>query len=156
VPGVSREEVTEPVEADGYAVASLDGLGEGYGFRKVRKALGVTAFGVNAIVLPPSYETGRHLHEEQEELYFVHAGTVEFEFDDDSTHVLGPGGLARVDAATVRRVRNLSDTEDAVFLVTGGKDGYVGRDGKVPEDEENPRGAGFDGPPGADAPGGGG
>jgi mannose-6-phosphate isomerase-like protein (cupin superfamily) len=106
-------------------------------------------------VLPPSYETGRHLHEEQEELYFVHAGTVEFEFNDDSTHVLGPGGLARVDAATVRRVRNLSDTEDAVFLVTGGKDGYVGRDGKVPEGEASPRGAGFDGSPGAGAPGGG-
>ena len=46
-------------------------LGEGYGFRKIRKGLGVTAFGVNAIVIPPSYETGRHLHEEQEELYFL-------------------------------------------------------------------------------------
>ena len=39
---------------DGYAVAHLDEVGEGYGFRKVRKTLGVTAFGVNVIVLPPS------------------------------------------------------------------------------------------------------
>ncbi|HEX8959795.1 MAG TPA: hypothetical protein VF770_08225, partial [Solirubrobacterales bacterium] len=53
---------------EGYAVASLDDLGEGPGFRKIRTALGVTAFGVNAIVLPPSYETGRHYHEQQEEL----------------------------------------------------------------------------------------
>ena len=36
-----------------YSVNSLDSLGEGYGFRKIRKPLGVNAFGVNAIVMPP-------------------------------------------------------------------------------------------------------
>ena len=50
---------------------------EGPGFRKVRRALGVTAFGVNAIELPAGFETGRHYHEEQEELYFVHRGRIE-------------------------------------------------------------------------------
>ena len=80
----------EPVEGDGYAVAHLDDLGEGYGFRKVRKALGVTAFGVNAIVIPPGYETGRHFHDEQEELYFVHRGEIEIEFGDGTEHQLGP------------------------------------------------------------------
>ncbi len=120
---------------DGYAISSLDELGEGYGFRKIRKGLDVKAFGVNAIVLPPSYETGRHLHEEQEELYFVHSGEIEIEFGDGSTHRLGPGGLARVDAPTIRKVRNLSDSEDAVYVIVGGKDGYVGRDGLQPEGE---------------------
>jgi len=38
---------------DGYAVSSLDEIGEGYGFRKIRDAVGVTAFGINALVLPP-------------------------------------------------------------------------------------------------------
>jgi len=118
-------------KGDGYAVANLDDLGEGWGFRKVRKELGVNAFGVNAIVLPPSYETGSHYHDEQEELYFVHKGEVEFEFGDGSTERLGPGGVAWVDAPTHRRVRNLSESEDAVYLVVGGKDGYVGRDGKL-------------------------
>ena len=99
---------------DGYAVGTLDALGEGYGFRKIRRELGVTAFGINAIVMPPGYETGRHYHDEQEETYFVHRGTVEFEFGDGSTHVLGPGGIARVDAATVRKIKNVSD-EDAVY-----------------------------------------
>ena len=42
-------------KGEGYAVANLGDLGEGPGFRKIRKELGVTAFGVNAIVLPPSY-----------------------------------------------------------------------------------------------------
>ena len=41
-----------------YVVSSLDQLGEGYGFRKIRQGLGVTAFGINAIVLPPGYEPG--------------------------------------------------------------------------------------------------
>ena len=124
-----------PVTGEGYAVANLSDLGEGAGFRKIRKALGVTAFGVNAIVLPPSYATGRHYHEMQEELYFLHRGRIAIEFGDGSSHELETGGLARVDAATVRRIRNLSDSEEAVYVIVGGKDGYVGRDGKLPEGE---------------------
>ena len=45
----------EPTTGDGWAVGSLDEMGDGPGFRKVRKELGVTAFGVNAVVLPPGY-----------------------------------------------------------------------------------------------------
>jgi quercetin dioxygenase-like cupin family protein len=134
-------------KGDGYAVANLTDLGEGYGFRKIRKGLGVTAFGANAIVIPPSYETGNHLHEEQEELYFLHSGRIAIEFGDGTTHELEPGGLAWVDAPTVRKVRNLSDSEDAVYVVVGGKDGYVGRDGKLPEGEVSR--FGDDAPPGA-------
>jgi quercetin dioxygenase-like cupin family protein len=133
------------IAGDGYAVGTIDALGEGYGFRKIRQGLGVTAFGVNAIVMPAGYETGRHFHEEQEELYFVHKGTVEFQFGDGTSHVLGAGGLARVDAATVRKIKNLGD-EDAVYVVTGGKDGYVGRDGRMPEGEQRSQASG---PPGA-------
>ncbi len=130
-------EITEQgvTKGDGYAVANLDGLGEGPGFRKIRKELGVTAFGVNAIVLPPSYTTGSHYHDEQEELYFLHSGRVAIEFGDGTSHELKPGGLAWVDASTVRKLKNLSDSEDAVYLVVGGKDGYVGRDGRQPEGE---------------------
>jgi len=133
------------VKGDGYAVANLSDLGEGYGFRKIRKELGVTAFGINAIVLPPSYETGRHYHDEQEELYFLHSGRIAIELDGTS-HELEAGGLAWVDASTVRKIRNLSDTEDAVYVIVGGKDGYIGRDGKLPEGESR---FGDHGPPGA-------
>ncbi|MEZ5077971.1 MAG: cupin domain-containing protein [Solirubrobacterales bacterium] len=120
---------------DGYAVANLSELGEGPGFRKIRQELGVNAFGVNAIVLPPAYATGSHYHDEQEELYFLHRGRVEIEFGDGSTEVLEEGGLARVDPATPRRLRNLSDSDEAVYFVVGGKDGYVGRDGHLEEGE---------------------
>ena len=126
-------EVRETIEGDGYAVSTLDALGEGPGFRKIRSALGVTAFGINAIVLPPGFVTRPHAHERQEETYFVHSGTIEMEFGDGSKHVLGPGGLARVDAATVRRLRNVGE-EEAVYVCAGGADGYVGRDGKAVEE----------------------
>lgn len=119
----------------GWAVGSLDDLGQGPGFRKVRKGLGVTAFGINAIVMPPGIESGFHYHETQEELYFVHRGTIEMEFGDGSVQRLTEGGLARVDAATLRKVRNVGDV-DAVYLCAGGKDGYVGRDGRAPEGEQ--------------------
>ena len=119
---------------EGYAVGHLDDLGDGPGFRKVRKGLEVTAFGVNAIVMPPGIETGFHYHDVQEELYFVHRGVIEMEFGDGSRERLQEGAFARVDAATPRKVRNVGDT-DAVYLCAGGKDGYVGRDGRASADE---------------------
>jgi quercetin dioxygenase-like cupin family protein len=122
------------VTGDGWAVTTLDALGEGPGFRKIRKELGVTAFGINAIVMPAGYGGAKHFHDEQEETYFVHEGQVEFEFGDGEKHVLGPGGVARVDARTVRGMRNVGDGE-ATIVIAGGKDGYVGRDGRMPEGE---------------------
>jgi quercetin dioxygenase-like cupin family protein len=142
---MAGDQIDDVVTGEGYAVGTLDALGEGYGFRKIRRGLGVTAFGINALVLPAGYGGGRHYHDEQEETYFVHRGSVEFEFADGSSHVLGPGGMARVDAATVRKYTNVSD-EDAVIVVVGGKDGYVGRDGRMPPGEER---AGPNVPPGA-------
>ena len=142
----ASEEYPNVTTGEGYAVGDLDALGEGYGFRKVRKGLDVTAFGVNAIVMPPGYQTGRHYHETQEELYFVHRGTIEMEFGDGTVHRLPEGGCARVDAHTVRRVRNVGEG-DAIYLCAGGKDGYVGRDGRLPEGED--RASAHGGPPGA-------
>ena len=120
---------------EGYAVGHLDDFGDGPGFRKIRKGLGVTAFGVNAIVLPPGLETGFHYHDLQEELYFVHRGAVEIEFGDGSVEALSEGGCARVDASTPRKIRNRGDG-DAIYVIVGAKDGYIGRDGQVPEGEE--------------------
>ena len=58
-----------------HAFSSLDELGEGPGFRKVRRALGITAFGVNGVVYPPGFPGISHYHDTQDELYFVHSGT---------------------------------------------------------------------------------
>jgi uncharacterized cupin superfamily protein len=131
--------MSETVEGDGYAVSSLDALGEGLGFRKIRRPLGVTAFGANAIVIPPGFATNRHVHERQQELYFVHRGTIEIELGDGTTHVLEAGGLARVDGPVARRLRNVGEA-DAVYLSVGGLDGYVGRDAHLAGDEEEAMG----------------
>ena len=118
----------------GYQVSSLDELGEGYGFRKIRKPLGVTAFGVNALVFPPRYEGPNHFHDVQDELYFVHRGTATFTIDGNE-HEVGEGGLVHVESTTHRMISNRTDN-DLVLYIVGGKDGYVERDGNVVSDED--------------------
>jgi mannose-6-phosphate isomerase-like protein (cupin superfamily) len=119
-----------------YAFGSLDELGDGYGFRKVRAALGVSAFGVNGIVMPPGFEGFLHYHERQDELYFVHRGRALVEIGAEKREV-GEGGLIHVEATTARRVSNASDSEDLVLLVVGGKDGYVERVGHLVDPEHD-------------------
>jgi len=112
----------------GWAASSIDLLGDGPGFRKVRRALDVTAFGVNAIVMPEGFTSRKHFHDTQDELYFVHAGEVEFEFGDGTTQRVGPGGFVHVNASTARSMHNVG-SGDAVYVCVGGKGGYVERDG---------------------------
>jgi mannose-6-phosphate isomerase-like protein (cupin superfamily) len=118
----------------GYSISSLEALGEGYGFRKVRVPLGVTAFGANALVFPPHYEGPNHFHDTQDELYFVHRGTAVFTVDGEE-HEVGEGGLVHVESTTHRMISNRTD-DDLVIFVVGGKGGYVERDGHVVSDED--------------------
>jgi len=124
-----------------HAFSSLDELGEGAGFRKVRAALGVTAFGVNAVVFPPHFDGFRHYHDLQDELYFVHRGRVQVEVEGE-TRELGEGGLFHATATTPRKVSNPFD-EEAVVYVVGGKDGYVERDGHMVDPADIARRAAF-------------
>jgi mannose-6-phosphate isomerase-like protein (cupin superfamily) len=119
----------------GYSFSSLEELGDGYGFRKVRRALGVTAFGVNIIVYPPGYEGFEHWHETQDELYFVHSGTAKFEVGGEE-RILGSGGLVHVESTTHRKVTNVGD-DDLVLFAVGGKGGYVERDGHLADPERD-------------------
>ena len=120
----------------GYAYSSLEEIGSGYGFRKVRRALGVTAFGVNAVVMPPGFEGFLHYHEQQDELYFVHRGRALVEVGGETLE-LAEGGLLHVESTTPRKVSNASDSEELILLVLGGKDGYVGRDGQLVDPERD-------------------
>jgi len=124
-----------------YAFGTIEELGSGYGFRKVRQALGVEAFGVNVIVMPPGFEGFFHYHDTQDELYFVHAGTARVEVGDEE-HAVGPGGLFHVVSTTPRRVSN-GGSDDLVVLVVGGKGGYVSRDGHLVDEADAGRRAAF-------------
>jgi mannose-6-phosphate isomerase-like protein (cupin superfamily) len=125
----------------GYQVSSLDELGEGYGFRKIRQPLGVTAFGVNALVFPARYEGPNHYHDQQDELYFVHRGTATFTFDGEE-HEVGEGGVVHVESTTHRMISNRTDG-DLVLFIVGGKGGYVDRDGHLVSDEDLAKRAGI-------------
>src|SRR4029079_8757011 len=118
----------------GYTFSSLDELGEGSGFRKIRRGLGVTACGSNALVMPPGFDGFLHYHDTQDELYFVHRGTARFEVDGESRD-LGPGGLLHVSSTTPRKVSS-AGTEECVVLAIGGKGGYVGRDGHLVDEAD--------------------
>ena len=124
-----------------HAFGTLDEMGSGPGFRKVRQALGVEAFGVNALVMAPGHEGFNHYHDTQDELYFVHSGTARFEVDGEE-RTLGPGGLCHVPSTTPRKVSNVGD-DDLVMLVIGGKGGYVDRDGQLVDPEDAARRASF-------------
>ena len=89
-----------------YAFGSLDELGDGPGFRKIRKALDIDAFGVNAIVFPPHYEGPEHYHDTQDELYFVHRGRIRVDVDGESRE-LGEGGYVERDGHLVNEAIDL-------------------------------------------------
>lgn len=128
----------------GYAKGSIDEMGEGPGFRRIRRELEVTAFGVNALIYPPGQEGFLHYHDEQDELYFVHRGRASFEVDGDEFE-LGPGGVVYVESTTPRKINNRTD-EELVVLAVGGKEGYVGRDGQLVDVERDlPRRQAFSG-----------
>ncbi|MDE3026357.1 MAG: cupin domain-containing protein [Acidobacteriota bacterium] len=124
-----------------HAFSSLDELGDGPGFRKVRQALGVTAFGVNAVVYPPGHDGFEHYHDLQDELYFVHRGRVRVEVGGE-THEVGEGGVFHVESTTPRKVSNPFDDEAVLFIV-GGKGGYVERDGHMVDPADIERRAQF-------------
>src|SRR5437773_10097449 len=111
-----------------YSYGSIDEMGDG-SFLTVRRELGVTAFGVNALVLAPGVVSRPRFHDEQDELYFVHRGRARFEVAGDSFE-LDPGGVVHVESTTPRRITSIGD-EDLVLLVVGAKEGYVGRDGPL-------------------------
>ena len=132
---MAEAEAHEVVTGEGYAVGNIDALGNGGGFRKIRPALDVKALGINAIVMPPEFAGRRHYHYTQEETYVIHQGHAELEFGDGSVHRLGPGGVARIDPETVRRIRNVG-AENLVYVAVGGTDGYVENDGHLLPSEE--------------------
>jgi mannose-6-phosphate isomerase-like protein (cupin superfamily) len=81
----------------------LEGEGPGSMVRKVRRALGARAFGVNYFVFPPHTDGHEHDHAEagQEEVYFVVRGSGTMRVDSQEVE-LKPGRFIRVDPGATR------------------------------------------------------
>ena len=85
----------------------------------VRRSLGVSTFGINAVELPPGDsipehdETGR----DQEELFLVLEGSPTLVVDG-ADHPLREGSFARLDPDRVRTVRNDGESVARVLIVS--------------------------------------
>jgi uncharacterized cupin superfamily protein len=96
-------------------------------FVSLRRALGITTFGANLILLEPRQRGRIHRHERQEEVYLVLDGELTLVVEGEP-RVLGRGEIARV-APTVRRQLVNAGRERLVLLALGGAEPHVGRDG---------------------------
>lgn len=95
-------------------------------FVSLRRALGVTSFGINHMVLRPG-ERGRiHRHAHQEEVYLVVRGTLTVEVEGGARDV-PEGGLVRVAPEVRRRLVNLGPGRCSIVALGGAGD-HVGRD----------------------------
>jgi mannose-6-phosphate isomerase-like protein (cupin superfamily) len=111
---------------DGITLGHLD-TSPGERMRRLRADLGVSTFGLNAIVLEPGQRGRIHAHERQEEVYLVLAGRLTLATEDEERE-LGPHDAARV-APGVRRQLSNQGSERLVLLAMGGAEPHQGRDG---------------------------
>ena len=98
-------------------------------FLSLRRALGVTSFGLNQILLRPGQRGRIHRHEHQEEAYLVLEGTLTLQTEDD-TRELARGELARVAPGVRRQLSNRTD-QPLFVLAIGGAQPHEGRDGRA-------------------------
>ena len=122
---------------DGVGFTSLD-FESPDRFVALRRALGVTAFGLNLILLRPREQGRIHRHERQEEVYLVLAGTLTLAVEGEERE-LARGELARVAPGVRRRLLNRGD-ELCALLAVGGAEPHEGRDGIAYESWETTEG----------------
>jgi len=114
--------------AEPVTFARIDPAGEER-FQTLRRELGVSGFGLNALVLAPGQRGRIHRHEHQEEVYLVLEGELTLVLEG-AEHVLGRYQLARV-APPVRRQLVNAGREPVVLLALGGSGEHRGRDGRA-------------------------
>jgi uncharacterized cupin superfamily protein len=112
----------------GVSFASLD-LEHDEGFQRLRAQLGVSAFGLNFVLLRPGQRGRIHRHLRQEEVYVVLQGTLTLVIEG-TEHELGRSACARV-APDVRRQLVNRHRETLAVLAIGGSTGHEGRDGRA-------------------------
>ncbi|WP_210491890.1 cupin domain-containing protein [Patulibacter sp. SYSU D01012] len=98
-------------------------------FVRLRRALGVTSFGINQMVLEPGQRMRIHLHERQEEVYLVLDGRLSLVVEGDELEV-GPGELVRVPPSVRRQLVNRGP-ERVSLLALGGDGEHEPRDARA-------------------------
>jgi quercetin dioxygenase-like cupin family protein len=98
-------------------------------FQPVRRALGISTFGMNVISLEPRQRLRIHRHRIQEEVYVVLEGTLTLSIETDERE-LGVGEVARVAPEVRRQLLNRGDAL-CVVVALGGHGEHEGRDGEA-------------------------
>jgi mannose-6-phosphate isomerase-like protein (cupin superfamily) len=97
-------------------------------FRKMRIALGLKAFGLNQIEMPPGFAGPEHDESgtSHEEVYVVLSGSGDLHVDGDHVELL-PGRYVRVDAGATRQIQ--AGDAGLTFIAIGApeKDEFTGR-----------------------------
>src|SRR4051794_16341234 len=109
------------------AFTHLD-LDAGERFVSLRRALGLSAFGLNLLLLEPGQRGRVHAHRRQEEVYLVLDGTLTLELDGGQERRLERGDAARVGPDVRRRLTNRGPGRLALLAI-GGDGAHEGRDG---------------------------
>jgi mannose-6-phosphate isomerase-like protein (cupin superfamily) len=112
----------------GFAFATLDPATEER-FVSLRRALGVSSFGINQVLLAPGQRGRIHRHTKQEEVYLVISGTLTLWIEGER-HELGAGEVARVAPEVRRQIAN-PHPEPVLLIALGGATEHVGRDGEA-------------------------
>jgi mannose-6-phosphate isomerase-like protein (cupin superfamily) len=98
-------------------------------FQGLRRELGVTSFGMNAITLAPRQRGRIHAHEAQEEVYLVLDGELTIIVEGEE-RVFGVDEVVRVPPQVRRQLVN-AGTQPLLMLALGGSGEHVGRDGRA-------------------------
>jgi len=115
-----------------YAVKRIDEMEAIYGgaYKRARAELGVEAFGMQVMDLPPNldqYPEHDHSEDGQEEVYVALRGSGEIEIDGER-HPIDPETMVRVSAGTKRKI--YTGEEPLRLLALGG---YPGKAYEPPE-----------------------
>jgi uncharacterized cupin superfamily protein len=108
-----------------YTIKRIDEMEAIYrgAFKRARAELGVSAFGVQVIDMPPNadqYPEHDHAEDGQEEVYVALDGAAELVIDGDR-HALEPGTMVRVGPGTSRKV--VTTDRPLRLLIVGGRPG---------------------------------
>jgi uncharacterized cupin superfamily protein len=108
-----------------YTAKRIDEMEAAYGggFVKARAELGVTAFGIQIIQLPPDsgdYPEHDHVEDGQEEVFLALSGAGHIEIDGERVE-LGPDVLVRVGPEAKRKI--FSGSDGLRILALGGAPG---------------------------------
>lgn len=111
---------------DGVSSTRLD-LDSPERFVSLRRALGVSSFGINLMLLQPGQRGRIHRHERQEEVFLVMEGTLTLAVDGIEQD-LAAGELVRVAPEVRRQLINRGPGRLAIVAL-GGAGVHEGRDG---------------------------